>query len=255
MRCSSPASLRHAPMIALVSMALAACQGRPASVADAGPPGPSLAFLALPTTASCDADADTDTDGFQLEVAVELDDDDGSGYAQLVVSNSRNNATAVASLVDGPASLIIEVVPGAAPGADNTLTASSTNAAGRTLETSAVVVVDCEVPPPTVTCAFTAPLDNAVIDVDNADVAVTCVSSALTAAQRAWMATARLRIDATATGGTTRSSELDLQAGSAAGNVLFPGNGAHTLTLTLLDPDGVYDPDPTQTIDVDVQLP
>lgn len=242
-----------APALTLI-VALAACAGRSASIADAGPPGPSLAFLSLPATAGCDADADPDADGFQLDVMVELADDDGSGYAQVQVTSAPAGATATASLSDGPATLRIDVVASAGPAADNTLTATVSNPDGDVLEASALVTVDCAIPPPSVDCAFSAPTDDAVLVAGSVDVAIGCASSGLTAPYRAMMASARMRVDAVATAdGSTRSQELDLEEGAAAGTVLLPGTGAHTLTATLLDPDGLFDPDPSAVVDVDVQ--
>ncbi|OGQ17373.1 MAG: hypothetical protein A2138_27230 [Deltaproteobacteria bacterium RBG_16_71_12] len=233
---------------------LLACAGRSPSIADAGPPGPSLAFVALATSVGCDADADADADGVQLEVTVELVDDDGTGFSQVQVTNASNGATATASLADGSATALVDVVPGVEPAVANTLTATCENPAGDALEASAVVTVDCELPPPIVTCTFTAPAPGAVIAADRVDVAIGCGSSGLSAAQRALMASARLRVDAVATsGGGARSQELDLVEGAAAGTVLLPGSGAHTLTATLVDPDGLFDPDPSATVVVDVQ--
>lgn len=240
---------------AVVALVAAACQGRPTTVADAGPLGPALAFVALPASVGCDGDGDADADGFQLEVTVEIIDDDGSGFAQVLVSNSRNNATADGDLGDGPATVRIDAVAGAEPAADNGLTATSTNQAGRTLEVSTVVAVDCAVAPPMVTCAFTAPSDDAVINADNADVVIGCTWSGLNAAQRILVASAQLRVDATAASGATMSQELDLVEGGAAGNITLPSTGTHTLTVTLLDPDDLLEGEPTHTISVDVQPP
>lgn len=249
--CSRPFS---ASLAVLALVGLGACQGRSPSIADAGPAGPSLVFLGLAASVGCEADANPDADGFQLEVSLELADDDGSGFSQVLLANSRNNATATTSLADGAVTMTIEVVPEATPGAENTLTATATNDAGRVLEASAVVLVECEIPPPSVTCAFTAPAADAVIAADHAEVAITCTSTGLNAAQREWLGSAQLRIDATpAAGGTTLSRELDLVGGSASGEVSFPSSGAHDLSATVLDPDDLIDPDPTVSITVDVQ--
>lgn len=241
--------------LAVLALAgLSACQGRSPSIADAGPAGPSLVFVGLPASVGCEADANAEADGFQLEVSLELADDDGSGFAQVLLANSRNNATATTPLADGTVTMSIEVVPEATPGAENTLTATATNDSGRVLEASAVVLVECEIPPPSVTCAFTAPAANAVIAADHTEVALTCTSTGLNAAQRDWLGSAQLRIDATpAAGGTTLSRELDLVGGSASGDVSFPSTGEHDLSATVLDPDDLLDPDPTVSIAVDVQ--
>ncbi len=242
-------------VVALSLLALlAACAGRSASVADAGPPGPALGFVALASPVGCDADADLDTDGLQLDVTVELTDDDGSGFTQVLVANAANGATASAGLDSGAASVRVEVVASAAPATDNALTATSTNVDGRVIQAAAVVTVDCAPPVPSVSCAFASPADLAVIAAASVDVAVTCVAEHLTAAQRAMMASARLRLDAVATAdGSARAHELDLVEGAAAGTVLLPGTGQHTLTVTLVDADGLFDPDPATSITVDVQ--
>lgn len=240
------------PALSLL-LPIAACAGRSASVADAGPPGPALAFVSLTSPVGCDADADLDTDGVQLDVTVELTDDDGSGFAQVQLMNALNGASATGSLEGGAASLRIDVVASSAPASDNPLSITSTNESGRLLEASAVVTVDCLPPSPSVTCAFTSPANAAVIAADNVDVAITCVSEHLTAAQRAMMASARMRLDAVATSdGSARASELDLTEGAAAGNVLLPGTGAHVLTATLVDTDGLFDPDPSVSLAIDV---
>lgn len=241
-------------ILAVAPAALLGCAGRSPSVADPGPVGPSLAFVGLPASVGCDADADAEADGFQLDVGVELLDDDGSGFAAVALANASNNATASGPLLDGAVSLTIEVLPAAAPGAENTLTASASNDAGRSLSVSAAVAVACEIPPPSVSCSFDAPTANAVLSEARVEVALVCTAEGLNAAQRAWFASAQLRVDAQRTAdGSVRSQELDLVEGSASGEVLLTGSGAHTLTATVLDPDGLLDPDPSVTVAVDVQ--
>lgn len=235
---------------------LLACVGRSPTIADAGPVGPSLAFVGLAGRVGCDADAREDLDGFQLDVGVELLNDDDSGFAEVLLTNARNSASASAALGEGAAALTIEVVPQATPGADNTLTAATTNDGGRALTVSAVVTVECEVPPPSVTCQFTAPAASAVITTDHTEVSVSCEGVGLSAAARAWLGAAQVRIDATANAdGAVSSQELDLVEGVAQGDVLLPGTGSITLTATVLDPDGLMDPDPTATVAIEVDTP
>lgn len=241
-------------LLALAPGVLCACAGRSPSVADPGPVGPSLAFVGLPASVGCDADADAEADGFQLDVGIELLDDDDSGFGAVALANARNNATASGTLSDGLVSLSIEVEPAAAPGVENTLTASASNEAGRALSVSAAVTVACDIPPPSVSCSFDAPSANAVLSEARVDVALVCSAEGLNAAQRAWFGSAQLRVDALRTAdGSTRSQELDLVGGSAAGEILLVGSGVHTLTATVLDPDELLDPDPSTTITVDVQ--
>ncbi|MCC7070575.1 MAG: hypothetical protein IT383_04590 [Deltaproteobacteria bacterium] len=245
-------------VVALLSLVplvpLAACAGRSASVADAGPPDPSIAFVGLPSTIDCDADDDPGADGLQLDITVALSDDDGSGFAEIELGNNTSGDYAVAALADGRALLRVQMLAGSAPALDNTLEASTANDDGRVLAVSAVVSVDCLVPPPSIACAFTAPLDGAVIAADSVDVSVACVLSGLSVEQRELMAGARLRVDAVASSdGSTHARELDLVEGSASGNLPLPGTGAHTLTATVLDPHQLFEPDPTVSIAIDVQ--
>lgn len=228
---------------------------------DGGPAGtPTLAFDGLPQTVNCETDdADPDAPGFQLEVTIVISDDDGSGYDDVEVTNSREDITpGSGSFSGGTVTVTIDVVPDSeAPGAENTLTASATNADGETITASETLRVICEdVPPPPPECAFTAPSDGDTLTASPTQACVACSGADPSDPDEVALIEAGVVI-VTATpddGGTATSVEIQLASSEGCAALALPAAGAATLSLELQDPNDVIDGDVTDEIDVTLDL-
>lgn len=254
-------SLRRVPALLLGVLILGpgcSCAVQPG--VDAGPNAAVLAFAALPATVDCATTADADASpGFQIEVEVLLQDGEDAGFTTVSVTNSRGDIAPGEGTFggDGRATVIISVsADEAAPGAENTLTATAIDGDGVPITASESLRVICPSDAPLPECRFTSLAEGDRLTTSPVAVSVSCLGGDPdSAAQQSLLAAGTVVVTATpASGAPPESVAIDLVGGSGTAELELTDDGAATLDLTLADPAGLFDAPVSDTLSVVVDL-